>query len=190
MKYAILLVVAIAVVAAAPPEARDSKPLSKAACKDKVEGGDCDPFDNNCDQCDWCYEKVSFYFRCHQTRSLNPFVPSSGTWVKEQCAPGYLVDKTKPLASGAKGGQCTAWDDLDSDVQKDYFDVEECKLPEDLCEYGQDDDCTANYWFLPAGAGSVKEPRTCQGTGDIFDVDTENCKPCSAVSRCAGKGSC
>jgi len=167
---------------------KGSAPPSSCS-KDTVEGSACDPSQVDCGQCDWCVDMVSYYFRCHQTRSSNPFVPSTGVWVKEQCADGWMVDPTKRLANGAEGGQCIPWDQLDDEVKKDYLEDEACDLDRKLCEYGQDVECTENYWFKLTGSDDRK-PYSCNGANDVFDLDTENCRPCSDVPACAGKGKC
>lgn len=152
-------------------------------------GSPCDPKAVDCAQCDWCEDRVSSYYRCVQVRPENPFKPVTGYWSRENCTHGYLVDPTKPLTGQTAGGQCVAWDDLHADTKKAYLSQERCNLPPKLCIYGQDEDdeCTKNYWFQEDPWVS-RVDQSCQGAGDVFHLESENCGPCG--DACTGKGSC
>jgi len=162
-------------------------PSDPSECEDRVEGASCDPYDVNCDQCDWCGledNKVkSYFFRCVQVNPNNPFVPITGFWKKEVCQDGYLVDRTKKLAGSLVGGQCTHWDELAQSEKDRYLHGEkDCNVDRNICTYGQDTPCSRNYWYK-ANSQAAPEPKSCE-VGHAWNPDKENCGPCASVQGC------
>ncbi|XP_021967332.1 uncharacterized protein LOC110862441 [Folsomia candida] len=172
------------------PENPDST-ASPAPCRTLVPGNECNPFKVDCNQCDWCANRTSHYFFCKQDRDENPFKNVTGVWVSGTCAEGYLIDRTKPLTGSRAGGQCTKWDELDDKVKEDYFREKECDLAPDVCEYTQkpEEKCTKKYSFQKSKNSEI-EDGYCRGVGDVFDLATENCRPCSDLPDCTNRGDC
>lgn len=170
-----------------PPTEASTDPPAPGDCK-YAEGDPCNP--NDCDQCDYCVNKKSFYYRCARVEPENPLKPATGTWVLEQCAEGDFVDDANPLAAKLTGGQCTPWDFLHEATKEKYKNDKNCIPDREKCEYGQNADqiCGPNYWFKET-TKSPKDERSCP-TGNIWDQQRQNCKPCKQVDSCKDHATC
>jgi len=178
----VVLLAATFVIAA--PSAKESP---THGCKDTVAGSACNPYDVNCDQCDWCLldNNVvrSNFARCEAVIPPNPFLPATGVWVIEVCEHNYLVDRTKKLASGMNGGQCTHWNNLDASEQQRYLNDEpDCVVDRNICKYWQDQACSPDYWFQ-MNSSAAPEKGQCNN-GDYWNPATENCSSCDKVQGC------